>query len=158
MSLLQHRRILVVDDNADTRVLFQLVLELEGADVITVASVAEAISVLSWRRVDGLISDIALPGEDGCTLLSRLRSGTRQDWRRIPALAVTATIGDAMQQRTHAAGFRSCLTKPVNIEELLAAVVEMLPSKILRLDSQNCSVQVKRPRKRLAQMPRSSES
>lgn len=126
---LHRQHILILDDDEDTCLLFQLVLELEGAEVTIAYSVAQATQVLLERKVDVLISDIALPDQDGCAFLSGLRRQEQDQNQSILAIAVTAMSGAALQQRTLAAGFNRYLLKPVDIAELVKAVVELTRSK-----------------------------
>jgi signal transduction histidine kinase len=110
--------VLVVDDELDARDAVSAVLEEWGAQVTAMPSVREGIDVLGRNRVDVVVSDIALPGEDGYVFIDRLR----QRAVRIPALALTAYGGLAERQRIMSAGFDAVLSKPVAARELVSAV------------------------------------
>jgi signal transduction histidine kinase/CheY-like chemotaxis protein len=114
-------KVLVVDDEADARALIERVLCECNARVITAASVEEALRVLAEHPTDVLISDIGMPGEDGYTLIRRLRS--RSDpVALIPAIALTAYARHEDRLRAGDAGFQLHLSKPLEATELIAAV------------------------------------
>lgn len=77
-------------------------------------------------RPDVLVCDVAMPDEDGCTLLRRIRARGPTHGGDIPALALTAFAGDDDRQRTRDAGFKSHLVKPVDIDQLISAVEKLL--------------------------------
>src|SRR6185436_8406903 len=103
-------RVLVVDDESDARDALALVLERCGARVTVAGSAAEALA--AWRREshDVLLSDIAMPGEDGYSLIRKIASA-RPDARPLPAAAVTAYATSEDRQRALEAGYRDHLTK-----------------------------------------------
>jgi PAS domain S-box-containing protein len=117
-------RVLVVDDESDARDALALVLERCGARVTTAASAAEAL--VAWRREphDVLLSDIAMPGEDGYSLIRKI-AGARVDGRSLPAAAVTAYATREDRQRALEAGYREHLTKPVDPGILVATVARL---------------------------------
>ena len=82
---------------------------------------------MSEFRPDVLVCDIAMPEEDGCALLRRIRARGPNEGGDVRALALTAFAGDEDRQRTHEAGFETHLVKPVDIEQLIAAVSNLLP-------------------------------
>src|SRR5262249_51156726 len=85
-------RILVVDDEADARDLLAIRLQQYGAEVVTAGSVEAAMEILAQEgsRPDLIVSDIAMPGEDGYSLIRRVRALDPGQGGRIPAIAVTA--------------------------------------------------------------------
>ena len=83
-------RILVVEDEPDTRDFLKRLLEGHGAEVVVAASVAEALSLCKIERPDMLISDIGLPQVDGYDLVQQIRAGDADAARGIPAIALTA--------------------------------------------------------------------
>jgi signal transduction histidine kinase/CheY-like chemotaxis protein len=111
-------RIVFVDDDADTRAMLAIALQNHGAEVEPVASAAEAMAALADRPADVLISDISMPGEDGYSLIQKLRAGG--DLTRALALTALARVED--RERALAAGFQQCLAKPVDPTELAAIV------------------------------------
>jgi PAS domain S-box-containing protein len=118
--------ILVVDDDADARILMQTVIQSAGADVLVAASVKEALALLEQRLPALLISDISMPDEDGFTLIRQVRSRTMEQGGQIPAIALTAFAGAKNEQRILKAGFQLFIAKPIEPMELVDKVVETL--------------------------------
>ena len=131
---LQGLHVLLVDDELDTRALVQTVLERAGARVTSVESVAQALAVLADPGApahDVLVSDIAMPGEDGYTLMRRLQERDDGQARaRLPAVALTAHA--RVEDRIHAlsSGFQSHVSKPVEPRELVAVVASLARRRI----------------------------
>ncbi len=124
-------RVLVVDDEADIRLLFKIVLEDYGAQVTEAASTREALSKLTDNpgSYDVLLSDIGLPQEDGYVLIRQVRQLSDEATRKIPAAALTAYAGSEEYEKAVAAGFQIHLAKPVEPPQLLS-VVATLAGKI----------------------------
>ena len=124
-------KILVVDDEADAREWVGSLLEHCRAVVLTAASVPEALAALHGARPDLLISDIGMPGEDGYSLIKKVRALTPGDGGRIPAIALTAYA--RMEDRTRAmvAGFNMHISKPIEPAELLITIAN-LTSRLAR--------------------------
>ena len=119
-------KILVVDDDQDTRDLLDWVLKRAGADVVSVASAREAFETMERERPHILVSDIAMPEEDGLSLMRRIRALPRERGGRIPAIALTAhsLVQDRLQSLR--AGFQSHVPKPVVPEELVEVVTSIV--------------------------------
>lgn len=118
-------RILVVDDDRDTRQLLRTVLEQAGAEVSLASSVAEAESVARTIRPHALVSDIGMPDEDGFQLLRRLRAeGMEAD--SLPAVALTAYTGADHRRRAMEAGFQEHVAKPVDVQRLIDLVARLV--------------------------------
>ena len=117
--------VLVVDDDPDTLELLESTLELAGAKPIAVHSVAEAVQAVDGHPLDAMVSDIAMPGQDGYTLLTLMKDRLGA---RMPAatIALTAYASPADRQRALAAGFREHLAKPVNPDVLVQTLEDML--------------------------------
>jgi PAS domain S-box-containing protein len=120
---LRGTRVLLVEDQEDTRALLARVLAWRGADVRACASVAEARAALAERQPDVLVSDIAMPGESGYALIEGVRAAERLRGGRIPAIALTAYAQEAHRARALAAGYDAHVAKPVEPGELVRAVV-----------------------------------
>lgn len=129
-------RILAVDDEIDTRELFKFVLESYGAEVLTVSSAREALSVLSQApdQYDVLISDIGMPQEDGYWLIrqvrlfeaSRSESLSVETGGQIPAIALTAYANEVDRQQAIESGFQAHLAKPVEPVQLALLVANLV--------------------------------
>ncbi|WP_414552642.1 response regulator [Anabaena sp. CCY 0017] len=118
-------RLLVIDDDVDTRQILKILFELEGAKVITVASASEAIKLISQFKPDILISDISLPDEDGYSLLAKIRGLMAEQGKQIPAIALTGYTREEDRIYAFASGFQSHLCKPINLDELVYEVANL---------------------------------
>ncbi|MEH2232594.1 MAG: response regulator [Nostoc sp.] len=119
-------RVLVVDDEADTRNFLSFMFEEYGAFSTAVASVDEALAVLEQAKPDILISDIGMSGQDGYTLIRKLRSLEPEKGGRIPAIALTAYTREEDRLKALSAGFQQHLSKPIDPNKLIAAVANVL--------------------------------
>jgi PAS domain S-box-containing protein len=115
-------RVLVVDDDPDTRELVAVLLEQYGATVIVTASATEALQALNQSSPDLLLSDIGMPEMDGYMLMQRVRKLAIAQGGQIPAIALTAYAGELNQQQALAAGFQMHMPKPVDPEALVQAI------------------------------------
>ncbi|MEH2109633.1 response regulator [Nostoc sp.] len=118
-------RLLVVDDDADTRTLLTFLFQLDGAEVIAAASADEALKTMSFFRPDILISDICLPDEDGYSLLLKVNDLEAKRGRKIPAIALTASTLDEHRRLALLAGYDRYQCKPIDIDELASTVVTL---------------------------------
>jgi PAS domain S-box-containing protein len=117
-------RVLIVDDEPEMRKMIATVLRGAGASVVTAGSAAEAFDQLSEQSFDVLVSDIAMPTEDGHSLARRVRA--RDDEKsRIPAVALTAYGGPLQRQLALSAGFDDYVKKPFAPRELVRAVASV---------------------------------
>jgi CheY-like chemotaxis protein len=118
--------ILVVDDDDDSRFYISTVLEADGATVKAVASASVAMEALTKLQPDVLICDIAMPGEDGYTLIRKVRTLKPDQGGRIPAVALTAYADS--EDRVHAleAGFQTHIGKPVEPEKLVEIIINLV--------------------------------
>ncbi|MGB8701781.1 MAG: ATP-binding protein, partial [Thermosynechococcaceae cyanobacterium] len=125
---LEGLQILVVDDQVDTLLALQFMLEGNGAEVLTVTTAREAIAALSKspNRYDVLISDIGLPEEDGYFLIQQVRSLSAEAGGQIPAIALTGYTSEAEQQRAIKAGFQMHIAKPFDLVQLGAVIADLL--------------------------------
>jgi signal transduction histidine kinase/CheY-like chemotaxis protein len=120
--------VLVVDDEDDARELLSTVLQESGARVTTASSARAAMDALASDAVAVIVSDVAMPAEDGYSLMQRLRAAGPPAARDIPALALTAFAGVEDRQRAAEAGFQVHLAKPVDPAALVAAVAALARS------------------------------
>jgi len=117
-------RVLVVDDEADARELFGSILRGAGAEVDLADSAGAAIDILAARPPRVLVSDIEMPGRDGYELLEAARARTGSG-HPFAAIAVTAYARDVDRRRAIDAGFDLHLPKPVEPDDLIAAIASL---------------------------------
>ena len=116
-------RISIVDDDNDACNLLRFSLEMSGAEVRTSSSVAEAMKSLREWIPDLLLTDINMPGEDGYSLIKKLRALKPEQGADIPAIALTAMARSEDSEQALSSGFQLHIPKPVDIEELAEAIV-----------------------------------
>ncbi|MEH2287859.1 hybrid sensor histidine kinase/response regulator [Nostoc sp.] len=119
-------KVLVVDDQTDSRNFLNFMFEEYGAFATAVASVNEALVVLEQAKPDILISDIKMSEQDGYTLIRKLRSLEPEKGGRIPAIALTAYTREEDRLEALRAGFQQHLFKPIDPNKLISAVVDVL--------------------------------
>jgi len=122
LQLLSGLNVLLVDDDSDTLKLMETALTRRQANVTAVSSAGEAIQAISQRRPDVLVSDIAMPDEDGYGLIEKVRLLENGESQGIPAVAITAYAKDEDRERALSAGFQIYLAKPVELTELISVV------------------------------------
>ena len=118
-------RVLVVDDDADARTTVDTILEQFGAVATIVASAGDALDAVYRDEPDVLLSDIAMPGQDGYTLIRRLRGLI--DSTKLPAAALSGYVDGDSKAQALEAGFQAYLAKPVDptlLARTLAALVD----------------------------------
>lgn len=118
-------QVLLVDDDVDTREFLTAALEEWQAKVTAVASPAEALKMLTELKPDVLVSDIGMPGEDGYSLIRKVRALGTEEGGGIPAVALTAYARPEDRERALLAGFQTHLPKPVEPADLAAAVAKL---------------------------------
>ncbi len=114
-------RVLLVDDDAETIEVMAAALRQAGMQVSTACSSAEAVERVRRQRPDVIVSDIAMPEEDGFALIKRIREEA-PGWTTPSTIALTGYIGLETAQKARAAGFDQCLAKPVLVDDLVAKV------------------------------------
>jgi CheY-like chemotaxis protein len=116
-------RVLVVDDTPDSLDLLTVLLRIHGAAVRTALSAYEAFDLFSAESPDVLISDIGMPGENGYSLLRKVRTlEAHEDRVRTPAVALTGYAHAEERAESLAAGFQAHVAKPVDPEDLVMLV------------------------------------
>jgi PAS domain S-box-containing protein len=126
---LSNVHVLVVDDEVDARNLVKRLLEMAGATVSMAASASEAFDHISMERPDVLVCDIGMPGEDGYSLIRRLRVLEQRQENALPAVALTAYARSEDRTKAIRSGFQNHLAKPVEPAELLAVVSSLAARK-----------------------------
>jgi PAS domain S-box-containing protein len=124
-------KVLVVDDDPDARESVSLALAQCGARTAAVASAREALQMLPEFKPDVLVSDIGMPGEDGCTFIRRVRAMNLHGVGDVPAVALTAYAQPEDQRRALMAGFQEFVPKPVHVRELAAVVKTLADRRIV---------------------------
>jgi PAS domain S-box-containing protein len=119
-------KVLVVDDEADTRELLRAGIGQCGAKVLTAGSAQEALEIIERERPHLLISDIGMPGEDGYELIRKVRALPAGSARRIPAIALTAYARTEDRLRALRAGYQMHMPKPVELIELVAIAASLI--------------------------------
>jgi CheY-like chemotaxis protein len=128
-------RVLVVDDEIDARDLIKILLEMAGATVSTAGSASEAMEHILAAPPDVLVCDIGMPGEDGYSLIRRLRAVEKIQENALPAVALSAYARTEDRTKSIRAGFQNHLAKPVEPSELLAIVGSLAGRKAATSDS-----------------------
>ena len=118
-------RVLVVDDDLDTLEMLKVILHNRGADVHTASSAREALEALEHSLPDALVSDLAMPEQDGYELIELIRQRGPERGGNIPAAALTAYARVEDRVRALKAGFQMYVPKPVDANELVAVVANL---------------------------------
>ena len=117
--------VLIVEDDEDTLRVLESTLKMAGANPVAARSVAEALQVVDGHRFDALVSDIAMPGQDGYTLMTLLKDRLGPSMPDV-CVALTAYAGRADREKAINAGFREHLAKPVNPDVLIQTLEDLL--------------------------------
>lgn len=119
----ENLRVLLVDDDQDTLQILTALLTDFRAKVQAATSAAEALEMLEWYKPDVLVSDLAMPGEDGYSLIAKIRTvGNR---KFVPAVALTACVRVEDLARALSAGFNMFVPKPVQPNELITVIANL---------------------------------
>jgi two-component system CheB/CheR fusion protein len=118
-------RVLVVDDDPDERDFLVALLGAAAAEVRSASNTAEALATLAWWWPSVLLSDIAMPGGDGYTLIRAVRNMPRGQPQQLPAAAVTGRTAPEDRTRVLRAGYQAHLAKPVDPDRLIAVVADL---------------------------------
>jgi signal transduction histidine kinase/ActR/RegA family two-component response regulator len=117
--------VLLVDDDPDTLQILSMMLTDSKAGVQTAASVTEALEVLLWYRPDVVVSDLAMPGEDGYSLVRKMRALESENGKQTPVVALTSYVRVEDRARALSAGFNMFVPKPVQPDELITAIANL---------------------------------
>lgn len=119
---LQRLRVLVVDNNIDSRNLVTLLLQLYQVEVKTVPLSELALKLFVQWQPDVLVSELALPEKDGFALIHQLRTQTGDRGRMVLAIAVTGHATEEIQRQALSSGFDVWFTKPLDLDAFIVAV------------------------------------
>ncbi len=128
--LLEGLRIVVVDDEADSRELVRAILTGCGGEVTCCESAVEGMKAIREWKPDLLVSDIGMPNEDGYSLIEKVRSLKSKRARQMPAVALTAYATKEDKARALATGFQMHVTKPIEPETLVMSIASTLGRKV----------------------------
>ncbi|HWN42666.1 MAG TPA: ATP-binding protein, partial [Thermoanaerobaculia bacterium] len=131
-KILTGLHVLVMDDEADTRDLLVTALEQCGAQVTAVPNVPDALASLDRVLPDVLLSDIGVPGEDGYSLIRKLRARSAELGGNLPAAALTAYARSEDRIRALSAGFQAHLAKPIDPAEVVATIAALAGRQALQ--------------------------
>lgn len=123
LPALNDMQVMLVDDDPDTLQILSVMLVESKANVQTATSVSEAMEVLEWYKPDVVVSDLAMPGEDGYSLIARIRAV--ENGNQIPIVALTSYVRVEDRARALSAGFNMFVPKPVEPDELIAAIANL---------------------------------
>src|SRR5438093_8044142 len=119
---LRDLRILIVDDDKDTRDMLRFVLEQEAGQVIAASTVAEAVESYKRSLPNVVIADLGMPGANGYALITLIRAHDKQSRRSTPAIALTAYTSPADRETALAAGFQRYMSKPFDPERIIETI------------------------------------
>jgi CheY-like chemotaxis protein len=122
-------KVLIVDDDRDTREFLAFVLEQAEATVLIATNASEALTSLINNQPDVLISDIGMPDMDGYMLMQQVRALPPEQGGQIRAIALTAYAGEINQQQALKVGFQQHISKPVDPDILIAAIANLTQHK-----------------------------
>ena len=123
LPILQGTRILVLEDDDDTRNLLNFVLEAHGANVVLASNVPQALQAMQNQRpIDVVVADIGMPDFNGFAFVTSLRNDERPDIQKTPVIALTAYNAPGDRDRAIASGFNEYLNKPFHPGELTSMI------------------------------------
>ena len=118
-------RVLVVEDDDDTRDLLRVLLETEGGVVTSTASVQEALSAYDQSLPQVIVADIGMPDYNGYTLIGRVRARDRERGTIVPAIALTAYATAIDRDTVLSAGFQVHMPKPFEPSQLVSVIADL---------------------------------
>ncbi len=126
LARLDGLRVLLVEDDDDSRWLLGTMLKRQGAEVASTSSSFEALNAFEEAAPDVLISDLGMPEENGLELMRKLRMFPAGRGGLVPAIALTGYATPKDRERALAAGYQLHLAKPVEASELIAAIISLV--------------------------------
>lgn len=129
IKLLEGVKILIVEDEPDSREVLQLFLEQNGAQVKSTESAADAIRFLDTLEnglPDIILSDLAMPGQDGYSMLNQIRQNPEEKGRSVPAVALSAFSSIDNKQKAFESGFQKYHTKPFEPDGIIQDILQLI--------------------------------
>jgi CheY-like chemotaxis protein len=126
-DVLAGKLVLIVDDDAESRSLIEMVLKRHGAGTVSAESATEAMHLIRFRKPDVLVSDLGMPDVDGLAFIRQLRA-PESETSSIPAVALSAYTREDDRSRALQSGFQIHLGKPIQAKELVDTVLELAKS------------------------------
>jgi DNA-binding response OmpR family regulator len=123
-DVLKNVRVLVLEDESDTRTLLDLVLKMHGAEVILAENVREALQLADERQPDVIVTDIGMPDLNGFAFIASFRGHSNT-----PAIALTAYDAPADRDIALTSGFNEYLSKPFDTAELVDTIKRLYDSQ-----------------------------
>jgi len=124
--------VLLVEDDPDTLDLLSAALRHQQATVTAVSTAGEALASIRASAPDIVVSDIAMPGEDGYQLMEKIHAMGSDEDRQIPVVAITAYAKEEDRQKALSSGFQSYLAKPIELSELVTAVADGVRKNVMQ--------------------------
>jgi CheY-like chemotaxis protein len=118
-------KVLLVDDEPEAREIISTVIERSGAQVTACTSASEALAKLAEWKPDVILSDIAMPDEDGYSFIGKVRSLPRDKGGETPAAALTAYARDVDRRQALAAGYQMHIAKPIGASQLVYMIARL---------------------------------
>ncbi len=132
VARLGHARIVLIEDDPESRASLQTLLEEEGAEVVAMADAEDGAEAAISHLPDAVICDLDLPGMDGFYLIQRLRDHEiRGNLPPSVAIALTGHDGDEYRLRSIGEGFQHFMTKPAHPDELVALLQDALSASVV---------------------------
>ena len=125
MDELKGIKILVVEDDLDTRELLKVLIQTHGGDATAAGSVPEALSAYDKFRFHVIVADIGMPDYNGYTLIGRVRARDRERGKIVPAIALTAYTTAIDRDTVLSAGFQVHMPKPFEPSQLISVIADL---------------------------------
>jgi CheY-like chemotaxis protein len=129
MDELKGLKILVVEDDADTRELLKVLIQAHGGEPTAAAAVPEALAVYDKVKFQVIVADIGMPDYNGYTLIGRVRARDRERGHIVPAIALTAYTTAIDRDTVLSAGFQVHMPKPFEPSQLISCIAELAAKK-----------------------------
>jgi CheY-like chemotaxis protein len=124
-QMLREIRVLIVDDHPDAHELLALIITSAGATVKDADNAEAAYAIVERWKPNIIVADLHMPDQDGYAFMKRIRARPKEEGGQIPAVAITG-YGPEDRLTAFRAGYQNYIRKPVNAEELVAAIASLI--------------------------------